>query len=270
MSQGSLHELCDAELLRYHRQINLKGWDLAGQEALKAARVLVIGLGGLGCAAAQYLASAGVGQLTLLDGDSVELSNLARQVLHCDSRVGQHKVTSAALALGMLNPHCHILPLAEYANESNLPRLLGEQDLVLDCSDNLATRNLINLNCHAAGVPLVSGSAIRLEGQVSVFTWQEGEPCYGCFSSLFGEQDTSCVVSGVLGPLVGLVGTLQAIEALKLLVGLGTPLPGVLLIDALSGEFQSLKLTRNPACRVCGESGFAHPDHKNGHKPQVG
>lgn len=269
MSGSPQHELSDAELLRYHRQINLKGWDLAGQERLKASRVLIIGLGGLGCAAAQYLASAGVGTLTLLDGDKVELSNLARQVLHCDSRIGQYKVTSAASALAALNPHCHITPLAEYADGANLPALLGEQDLLLDCSDNLATRTLINRCCHAAGVPLVSGSAIRMEGQVSIFTWAEGEACYGCLSRLFGETDASCVVNGVMGPLVGMVGSLQAMEALKLLIGLGEPLSGLLLIDGLTGQFQSLRLPRDPACPVCGAKDFATHDHKKEAKPPV-
>ncbi len=254
MSQAGMSQalLSDAELLRYHRQINLKGWDLPGQEAVKSARVLIIGLGGLGCAAAQYLATAGVGQLTLLDGDKVELTNLARQVLHSDRRIGEYKVASAAVALAELNPYCHLVPLPEYADELNLPDLLSEQDLVLDCSDNLATRNLINLCCRGASVPLISGSAIRVEGQVSVFTWGEGEPCYGCLSRLFGEPDGSCVTNGVLAPLVGLVGSLQAMEALKLLTGLGEPLSGLLLIDGLSGQFQPLKLPRDPACRVCG------------------
>ncbi len=246
--------LSDAELLRYHRQVNLKGWDLAGQEALKAARVLIIGLGGLGCAAAQYLAAAGVGQLTLLDGDKVEHSNLARQVLHQDSRVGHYKVHSAATALGALNPHVRLLPLPEYADEMLLPSYLAEQDLVLDCTDKRASRELINLCCRAAGVPLVSGAAIRGEGQLSVFGWGQDEPCYHCLSRLFAEPDGSCVVNGVLGPLVGLVGSLQAMEALKLLTGIGQPLCGeLLLIDGLSLEFQRLRLPRDPECRVCGE-----------------
>jgi len=245
--------LSDAELLRYHRQINLKGWDLPGQEALKAARVLVIGLGGLGCAAAQYLAAAGVGQLTLLDGDKVEHSNLARQVLHQDERVGHYKVHSAVTALRALNPHVQLLALPEYADEVMLPGYLAEQDLVLDCTDHRASRELINLCCRAAGVPLVSGSAIRGEGQLSVFTWGQNEPCYHCLSRLFTEPDGSCVVNGVLGPVVGMVGSLQALEALKLITGIGQPLCGeLLLIDGLSLEFQRLRLPRDPECRVCG------------------
>lgn len=244
--------LSDDELLRYHRQINLKGWDLPGQEALKAARVLIIGLGGLGCAAAQYLAAAGVGQLTLLDGDRVESSNLARQILHGDASVGHYKVHSAARTLQALNPFMQLLALPEYADELTLPSYLAEQDLVLDCTDQRASRELISLCCRAAGVPLVSGSAIRGEGQLSVFTWGPNEPCYHCLSRLFAEPDGSCVVNGVLGPVVGLVGSLQALEALKLITGVGQPLAGeLLLIDGLGMEFQRLRLPRDPHCRAC-------------------
>ncbi len=246
-------ELNGAELRRYHRQINLKGWDLEGQERLKASTVLVIGLGGLGCAASQYLAAAGVGRLILLDGDKVELSNLARQVLHQDSRIGQFKVNSAALALQSLNPHLSLTAIPEFADESNLPDLLAEVDLVLDCCDNLASRNLINLCCRAATVPLVMGSAIRLEGQVAFFGWQDDEPCYGCFSRLFAEPDGSCVVNGVAGPMVGLVGNLQALEALKFLTAVAAPRRGsLLLVDGASLEFERLALRPDPHCRVCG------------------
>ncbi len=246
-------ELSDTELLRYHRQINLRGVDIDGQARLKQARVLIIGLGGLGCAAAQYLAVAGIGQLTLVDGDRVELSNLQRQVLHDDSRLGQTKVASAAESLARLNPRLRLQTHAVAADEAGLQRWLPEQDLVLDCSDNLPTRNLLNRLCRAHGVPLVSGAAIRFEGQVSLFRWGEGEPCYACLSSLFGDQGHSCVEAGVLAPLVGLVGSLQAMEAIKLWLGLGTPLCGqLLLIDGLSGEFRRLRLPRRPDCPVCG------------------
>ena len=241
------------ELTRYHRQINLKGWDLEGQERLKAATVLVVGLGGLGCTVAQQLALAGVGQLILLDGDRVELSNLARQVLHEQSRIGHYKVNSAAEALARLNPHVQLTAIPEFADEVTLPDLLSGVDLVVDCCDNLASRNLINLCCRAAFVPLVMGSAIRFEGQVAFFGWGDEEPCYGCFSRLFAESDGSCVVNGVAGPLVSLVGSLQALEALKFLTGVTAPQRGsLLLVDGLSLEFERVSLRPDPRCRVCG------------------
>lgn len=245
--------LSDAELIRYHRQINLKGWDLAGQERLKAARVLIIGLGGLGCAASQYLAAAGVGQLTLLDGDRVELSNLARQILHVAAAVGQFKVNSAAERLAALNPDLCLLPLPWFADELNLPDLLVDADLVLDCSDNATTRNLVNLCCRAAQVPLISGSAIRFEGQVMLFGWQPDEPCYRCLSRLFDEPDGSCVTNGVAGPLVGVVGSLQALEAVKWLSGAGDRRGGaLLLVDGRTLGFEKMALRRDPRCPVCG------------------
>ena len=247
-------ELSDDELLRYHRQINLRGVDIDGQAQLKRARVLIIGLGGLGCAAAQYLAVAGVGRLTLVDPDRVETSNLQRQVLHDDSRLGQAKVDSAAESLARLNPWLQLQTHAVAADEAGLACWLPEHDLVLDCSDNLPTRNLLNCLCRAHRVPLVSGAAIRFEGQVSLFRWGEGEPCYACLSSLFGDQGQSCVEAGVLAPLVGLVGSLQAMEAIKLWLDIGTPLSGqLLLIDGLSGEFRSLRLSRRHDCPVCAQ-----------------
>ncbi len=250
------HDVClsDAELLRYHRQINLTGWDLAGQERLKAAHVLIIGLGGLGCAASQYLATSGVGRLTLLDGDRVEISNLARQVLHGEASLGQYKVVSAAGRLAELNPHIQVQPLAEFADELTLPALLYDVDLVLDCSDNRASREMISLCCRAARVPLVSAAVIRFEGQVVSFGWQPDEPCYRCLSRRFAEPDGSCVTNGVVGPLVGMVGSVQALQAVKWLSGAAAvPSGQLLLIDGRSLEFMTVALQPDTQCRVCGQ-----------------
>ncbi|VEB94205.1 molybdopterin biosynthesis protein MoeB [Citrobacter koseri] len=169
-------ELSDQEMMRYNRQIILRGFDFEGQEALKDARVLVVGLGGLGCAATQYLAGAGVGQLTLLDFDTVSVSNLQRQTLHSDATVGQPKVDSAREALARINPYITLTPINALLDEPALNALIAGHDLVLDCTDNVAIRNQLNVGCFAAKVPLVSGAAIRMEGQITVFTWQEGEP----------------------------------------------------------------------------------------------
>lgn len=246
--------LSDAELLRYNRQIILKSFDFEGQEALKQARVLVIGCGGLGCAAAQYLALAGVGHLTLVDYDKVELSNLQRQVLHTDERIGQSKVDSAATALRALNPHLTITTHCQGADEALLDALLPTHQLILDCSDNLSTRNLLNRRARAHKVPLVSGAAIRFEGQVCSFQWRQGEPCYECLSQLFGEQALTCVEAGIMAPVVGMVGSLQALEAIKLLSGCGEPLTHrMLLIDGLTGQFRALRLPRRPSCPGCSD-----------------
>jgi len=250
-----LPELTDAEALRYNRQIVLRGFDFDGQEKLKAAHALVIGLGGLGCAAAPYLAAAGVGRLTLVDFDSVALSNLQRQILHNDSRIGMAKVTSAQQALQMINPHVQIDTVQQQLDERQMTALVATADVVLDCSDNVATRDQLNRVCHAQRKPLVSGAAIRMEGQLSVFTYQPGEPCYRCLSRLFGDNALSCVEAGVMAPLVGTIGTLQAMEAIKLLTNFGRPLVGKLLMfDAMSMQFREMKLPKDAQCEVCGKS----------------
>lgn len=246
-------ELSDAEMLRYNRQIILRGFDFDSQEALKAARVLVVGLGGLGCAAAPYLASAGVGHLTLLDFDTVALSNLQRQVLHRDATIGQPKVESARAALAEINPHIELVTINALLDESQLAELIAKHDLVLDCTDNVAIRNQLNQCCFAAKKPLVSGAAIRMEGQISVFTYQHGEPCYRCLSRLFGENALTCVEAGVMSPLVGVIGSLQAMEAIKLLAKYGTPASGkIVMYDAMTCQFREMKLARNAQCEVCG------------------
>ncbi|MDT3251314.1 molybdopterin-synthase adenylyltransferase MoeB [Serratia sp. root2] len=248
-----LPELTDAETLRYNRQIILRGFDFDGQEKLKAARVLIVGLGGLGCAAAPYLAAAGVGHLTLVDFDTVSLSNLQRQILHRDARLGMTKVESARLELSAINPHIRIDTVDGQLNDEQMAAHIAACDLVLDCTDNVATRDLLNRQCHTLRKPLVSGAAIRMEGQLSVFTYQPDEPCYRCLSRLFGENALTCVEAGVMAPLVGTIGTLQAIEAIKLLAQYGQPLTGKLLMfDAMTMQFREMKLPKNPQCEVCG------------------
>lgn len=248
-----LPELTDAETLRYNRQIILRGFDFDGQEKLKAARVMIVGLGGLGCAAAPYLAAAGVGHLTLVDFDTVSRSNLQRQILHRDARIGMAKVDSARIELSAINPHIHIDAVDGQLDDEQMAAQIAANDLVLDCTDNVATRDLLNRLCHAQRKPLVSGAAIRMEGQLSVFTYQANEPCYRCLSRLFGDNALTCVEAGVMAPLVGTIGTLQAIEAIKLLTQYGQPLTGKLLMfDAMTMQFREMKLPKDPQCEVCG------------------
>lgn len=249
-----LPELSDEETLRYNRQIVLRGFDFDGQETLKASRALVVGLGGLGCAAAPYLAAAGTGALTLLDFDTVSLSNLQRQILHHDADIGRAKVDSAANSLAVINPHCAISAINRRPDEDALATLIAEHQVVLDCTDNVQTREQLNRLCRAQRIPLVSGAAIRMEGQISVFNWQPDTPCYRCISRLFGEQSLSCVEAGVMAPLVGVIGAMQAMEAIKVLTALGTPATSRLIMyDALSAEFRSMNVARDTHCEVCGD-----------------
>ena len=247
-------ELSDQEMMRYNRQIILRGFDFEGQEALKGARVLVVGLGELGCAATQYLAGAGVGHLTLLDFDTVSVSNLQRQTLHSDATVGQPKVLSARDALARINPYITITPVNALLDDSEIHALIAKHDLVLDCTDNVSIRHQLNAGCFSAKVPLVSGAAIRMEGQITVFTYHEGEPCYRCLSRLFGENALTCVEAGVMAPLIGVIGSLQAMEAIKLLANYGKPASGkIVMYDAMTCQFREMKLMRIPGCGVCGQ-----------------
>ncbi|VXB56881.1 molybdopterin synthase sulfurylase [Pseudomonas sp. 8AS] len=247
-------ELNDDELLRYSRQILLPQIDIAGQLRLKASRALIVGLGGLGSPVALYLAAAGVGELHLADFDTVDLTNLQRQIIHDGSQIGVSKVDSAISRLAALNPQIRLLAHRAALDADSLAAAVSAVDLVLDCSDNFTTREAVNAACVAAGKPLVSGAAIRLQGQLAVFDPRSKDsPCYHC---LFGHGDESaltCSEAGVVGPLVGLVGSLQALEALKLLAGFGEPLVGrLLLVDALDSRFRELRIKRDPACSVCG------------------
>ena len=245
----------DNQLLRYSRHILLDPIGIEGQERLLAAHALVIGAGGLGSPAAFYLASAGVGHITLVDHDTVDLTNLQRQILHTTERVGQPKVESGRRMLAGINPEVEVTALAERVAGARLQALVDSADVVLDCSDNFATRHAVNAACVQAGVPLVSGAAIRFDGQVAVFdSTQAQAPCYAClFPPDQAFEEVQCATMGVFAPLVGIIGTMQAAEALKLLCGLGVSLAGrLLLLDALSMEWTSIRIARNPACPVCG------------------
>ncbi|QHB18104.1 molybdopterin-synthase adenylyltransferase MoeB [Mannheimia pernigra] len=245
-------ELTDHEILRYNRQIILKSVDFDGQEKLKSSHVLVVGLGGLGCAAAQYLACAGVGCLTLVDFDTVSLSNLQRQILHSDETIGQPKVESARYRLQAINQNIQIEAINQKCNDEQWAALIAKADLVLDCTDNVMARNQLNLQCFKQKRPLVSGSAIRFEGQISVFSYQENEPCYQCLSRLFGDGTLSCVEAGVLAPIVGVIGSLQALEAIKVLLGIGKTLSGkLLMIDGLHFSVREMALHKQKNCSVC-------------------
>jgi adenylyltransferase/sulfurtransferase len=248
-----LEILSDQEMLRYNRQIILKQFDFEGQEALKQAAVLVLGAGGLGCASSQYLATAGIGSMTLIDDDVVELSNLQRQVLHHDSDIGSKKVDSAAAALRELNPHIAINTIDKRLSDDELSELIAQHTLVLDASDNLDTRNQLNRLCYALKKPLVSGAAIRMEGQVSVFTYQgPQQPCYQCLSALFGNAALSCVEAGVMAPVVGIIGAVQAMEAIKVIASYGEPKQGkILMLDAMSMSWREMNLMKMPNCPVC-------------------
>jgi len=248
--------LSDEELLRYSRQILLKQVDIDGQLRLKQSRVLIVGLGGLGSPVALYLAAAGVGELHLADFDTLDLTNLQRQIAHDTPSLGLHKVDSLMARLGALNPHVQLVPCRSGLDADSLDAAVERVDLVLDCTDNFGIREAVNAACVKAKKPLVSGAAIRLEGQLSVFDSRvETSPCYHCLYGHGSEAELTCSEAGVVGPLVGMVGSLQALEALKLLVGFGEPLVGrLLLIDALSSRFRELRVKRDPHCAVCGAS----------------
>jgi len=244
----------DDQLLRYSRHVLLDAIGVEGQRRIRAAHALVVGAGGLGSPAALFLASAGIGTLTLCDADVVDLTNLQRQLLHDIDSLGMPKVDSARARLGRINPEVEVVGLNRRVDESDLDRLTAGVDIVLDCSDNFATRHAVNRASVRHARPLVSGAAIRFDGQVSVFDPRDpASPCYHC---LFGEgedpEETRCALMGVFAPLVGVVGSLQAAEALKLLVGAGRSLAGrLLLFDALSAEWRTVRVPRDPACPVC-------------------
>ncbi|MGX5218313.1 molybdopterin-synthase adenylyltransferase MoeB [Pseudomonas sp. S9] len=265
---GFFAELSDEELMRYSRQILVQQIDVAGQLRLKNSRVLIVGVGGLGSPVALYLAAAGVGELHLADFDSVDLSNLQRQVVHDSLTVGQPKVDSAAARLKAVNPLIKLQLLRSALDQDSLASAVAAVDLVLDCSDNFTTREAVNAACVAARIPLVSGAAIRLEGQLSVFDPRsDTSPCYHCLYGHGSEAELTCSEAGVVGPLVGLVGSLQALEALKLLAGFGEPMIGrLLLIDALGSRFRELRVKRDPACRVCAVACQQVPDEPLGNE----
>jgi len=243
-------------LLKYSRHINLPQIDIEGQQQISQGNVLIIGLGGLGCAAAQYLVASGVGSVSLIDADTVDISNLHRQVLHYPEDIGKAKVQSASEKLKQQNPDVDIKTFTQYVDAGFLNKYLTTFDVVLDCSDNFETRCLSNTYCYQYKIPLVSGAAIRMEGQLITFEYNKDEPCYACLSHYFGAQNLSCVESGVLSPVVGVIGNLQAIEALLLLSKQAqknqkTTNKYLLIYDAAICEFNKMLLKKNPECEVC-------------------
>jgi len=244
----------DVQLLRYSRHILLTELGIDAQARFAAAQALIIGAGGLGAPAAQFLAAAGVGIVTLCDPDTVDLTNLQRQILYSTADVGTPKVAAAKARLQAINPEVRIETIAARVGPSELAGLVAPADVVLDCSDNFATRHAVNRACVASGKPLVSGAAIRFDGQVAVFDARDpASPCYHC---LFGEgeelEETRCATMGVFAPLVGIIGSTQAAEALKLIAGVGETISGrLLLLDALAMRWREVRMTRDPHCPVC-------------------
>ncbi|MDH4174352.1 MAG: molybdopterin-synthase adenylyltransferase MoeB [Betaproteobacteria bacterium] len=245
----------DQQLLRYSRHILLEEFGVGGQERLRAASALIVGAGGLGCPAALYLAASGVGRLTIADADAVDLTNLQRQILYRTDSVGAKKVEEARKTLAAMNPEVEIVPLAERVAGEGVERLVADADVVLDCSDNFATRHLLNRACVKYSRPLISGAAIRFDGQLMVFDLRRKDaPCYACLFPEEGEvEEVQCSTMGVLAPLTGTIGALQALEAVKLLAEAGaTPLGQLTLIDAKLSEMRSVKVKKDPGCAVCG------------------
>jgi len=244
----------DQQLLRYARHILLDEIGIEGQERLLESRALIVGAGGLGSPAACYLATAGVGEIVLADDDTVELSNLQRQILHTTDRIGQPKAESGRAMLHQFNPETRVTALVARLHDESLAEQVERADVVLDCSDNFATRHAINRACVQLRKPLVSGAAIRFDGQISVFDLRRDEdPCYHClFPEADDVEDANCATMGVFAPLVGIVGSVQAAEALKLLAGVGQSLSGRLLwLDARSMQWKSVNVARDPDCPVC-------------------
>ncbi len=246
----------DDLLLRYSRQILLPEVDIDGQNRLVEARVLVIGLGGLGSPVAMYLAAAGVGNLVLVDHDQVELSNLQRQIIHTTADLGRPKVVSARERIAALNPHCAVETVDHRLDDAGFEALVPGVDAVVDATDNFTTRFAINRHCVAHRKPLISGAAIRFEGQVTVFhAGSADSPCYRCLYSNEAAVAETCSQTGVIAPLLGIIGSVQAMETLKVLMGVGHDLAGrLLLLDALSMEWQTMRFNKNPRCPECGES----------------
>lgn len=244
----------DQQLLRYSRQIMLPEIGIEGQQRLLDSRVLIIGLGGLGSPVAMYLAAAGVGELVLVDFDRVDLTNLQRQIIHSTDRIGRSKVESARASLLALNPDCRIHCLDHQLDADELREQAEQADLIIDASDNFPTRFALNEISVATRTPLVSGAAIRMEGQISVYSGQPGDPCYRCLYGEGIEVEQTCSENGVLAPVVGIIGSVQATEAIKVLTRVGTALTGrLLLLDALHMQWRSMKLSQDPRCPVCSE-----------------
>jgi molybdopterin/thiamine biosynthesis adenylyltransferase len=246
--------MTDEQLLRYSRHILLPELGVEGQQKILSASALVIGAGGLGSPAALYLAAAGIGTIVLADGDEVDLTNLQRQILHATASVGKPKVESGREGIARINPEVKVVPVRERLGDEELDSRVASSSVVLDCSDNFATRHAVNRACVRHRKPLVSGAAVRFDGQVSVFDLRnERSPCYHCLFPANAElEEMRCAVMGVFAPVTGIIGTLQAAEALKLLAGIGDTLNGRLMIlDALAMQWRTIRLVKDPVCPVC-------------------
>ncbi len=244
----------DAQLLRYSRHILLNELGIDGQEKLLASHALVIGAGGLGSPVSLYLGSAGVGQITVVDHDQVDATNLQRQIAHTQDRVGQDKAESVRTAIAQINPDVQVTPIAQRADAALLDRLVAQADVVIDCCDNFETRHAVNRACVVHRKPLVSGAAIRMDGQVSVFdSTQADAPCYACiFPPEQAPEETRCATLGVFAPLVGIIGSVQAAEALKILSGMGSHMAGrLLMLDGRDLSWTDIRMGRNEQCPVC-------------------
>ncbi len=246
--------MTDDQLLRYNRQIMLPEFDISGQEKLLAARVLIIGAGGLGCPVALYLAAAGVGTLVISDDDQIDLSNLQRQIAHTTRDIGKDKVISVNESVHALNPDTHVMAITNRFEGEALEEQVRQATVVIDCTDNFPSRFTLNRTCVKHCTPLVSGAAIGFSGQVAVFnTKDENVPCYNCLYSDIDEQQLTCSEAGILSPVTGVIGSLQATEAIKVITGIGKPLAGRLLVfDGLAMEFRSMNLARDSECQTCG------------------
>ena len=245
----------DTQLLRYSRHLLLDDIGIEGQQALLAAHVLLVGAGGLGCPAALYLGSAGIGQLTVVDHDRVDATNLQRQIAHTLASVGAFKALSIKRAVAAINPDVHVTAVTERADDALLSPLVAQADVVLDCTDNFATRHTINRACASQGKPLVSGAAVGFDGQIAVYDPRDvRSPCYACvFPEASNFEETACATMGVFAPLVGVVGSMQAAEAIKLICRIGESLTGrLLMLDGRSMRWSELRVPRDAACKVCG------------------
>jgi len=248
-------DLNDEQLLRYSRHILLPELGIDGQQKLLAAHVLVVGAGGLGSPVSLYLAASGVGHITLCDHDKVDLTNLQRQIVHHTDSIGTQKVESAQRTLARINPEVEVVALAERMQGSRLEQVVQRADIVVDATDNFATRHAINRACVQFRRPLVSGAGVRFDGQVAVFDLRlKDSPCYNCLFPEDGDaEEMRCAVMGVFAPLVGIIGSIQAAETLKLIMSVGEPLQGrLLLLDALTMQTRTVRLSRDPSCKVCG------------------
>lgn len=245
----------DNQLLRYSRHILLPQIEYEGQQALIQSHALIVGAGGLGSPVALYLAASGVGKLTICDFDQVDLTNLQRQIIHTTQSVGINKAVSAQQTIYEINPEVEVITIQKKSSETEFSELIAQADVVIDCSDNFATRYTLNRLCFTHKKPLVSGAAVKFEGQITVFDFRnENSPCYHCLYPDVGtDQEMRCAENGVFAPLVGMIGTMQAAEALKCLMHIGENLQGrLLLLDALTAEWRTIKLARDLACSVCG------------------